>query len=82
MRRIAWSEQAKLDMRAIEKTAAMRILAGLHRFAESGVGDVKTMQGDRAELRLRIGDFRLFFVYTSTGGIEVRSVRHRREAYR
>jgi len=53
----------------------------LHRFAESGAGDVKALQG-RDELRLRIGDYRLFFVYMDRNTIEVRRVRHRSEAYR
>jgi hypothetical protein len=39
----------------------MHVLSALHRFAESGAGDVKALQG-REELRLRIGDYRLFFV--------------------
>jgi hypothetical protein len=39
----------------------MRILGILHRFAESGEGDIKALAG-REELRLRIGDYRLFFV--------------------
>jgi mRNA interferase RelE/StbE len=39
----------------------MRVLAALHRFAESGEGDVKALSG-REELRLRVGDYRLFFV--------------------
>jgi hypothetical protein len=37
----------------------MRILAALHRFADSGEGDVKALQG-MEELRLRIGDYRLY----------------------
>ena len=60
----------------------MRILSALHRFAESGAGDVKALQGGRQELRLRIGDYRLFFVYLAEGTIEVRRVLHRKEAYR
>ncbi len=60
----------------------MRILSALHRFAESGTGDVKALEGDVEELRLRVGDYRLFFVLTSDDVIEVRRVRHRREAYR
>jgi hypothetical protein len=36
----------------------MHVLSALHRFAESGAGDVKALQG-REELRLRIGDYRL-----------------------
>jgi len=31
---------------------------------------------------LRVGDYRLFFVFTAEDVIEVRRVRHRREAYR
>jgi mRNA-degrading endonuclease RelE of RelBE toxin-antitoxin system len=31
---------------------------------------------------LRIGDYRLFFVYTDFDTVEVRRVRHRSEAYR
>ena len=59
----------------------MRILAGLHRFAESGEGDVKKLEG-REELRLRIGDYRAFFVSPTLDSIEIRRVLHRKEAYR
>jgi mRNA-degrading endonuclease RelE of RelBE toxin-antitoxin system len=80
--RIVWTEQAKADIRALDKATAMRVLLALHRFAESGTGDLKALQGDVEELRLRAGDYRLFFVYTGADVIEVRRVRHRREAYR
>jgi mRNA interferase RelE/StbE len=59
----------------------MHILSALHRFAESGAGDVKALQG-REELRLRIGDYRLFSVCPDPDTIEIRRVRHRGEAYR
>ena len=42
---------------------------------------MKALQG-REELRLRIGDYRLFFVCTEPDTIEIRRVRHRSEAYR
>ena len=82
MKRIAWTEQAKADIRGVDRATAMRILHTLHRFAESGTGDVKALQGEMEELRLRAGDYRLFFVCTGDDVIEVRRVRHRREAYR
>ena len=82
MKRIVWTEPAKADVRALDKPIAMRILSALHRFAESGAGDVKALQGEREELRLRSGDYRLFFVHTTTDTIEIRRVLHRREAYR
>ena len=82
MKRIVWTAQAQADVRSLDKPIAMRILAALHRFAESGAGDLKVVQSEGGELRLRIGDYRLFFVYTPDETIEVRRVRHRREAYR
>ncbi|MCW5980773.1 MAG: type II toxin-antitoxin system RelE/ParE family toxin [Bryobacteraceae bacterium] len=82
MKRIAWTEQARADVRSLDKNIAMRILSALHRFAESGTGDVKALQAGAEELRLRVGAYRLFFVLSGDDVIEVRRVRHRREAYR
>ena len=81
MKRIVWSDPAKTDVSGLSKPIAMHILSALHRFAESGAGDVKALQG-REELRLRIGDYRLFFVCADPNTIEVRRVLHRSEAYR
>ena len=81
MKRIVWTGPARADVRSLSKPTAMRILSALHRFAESGAGDVKALQG-REELRLRVGDYRLFFVCPDSDTIEVRRVRHRGEAYR
>jgi mRNA interferase RelE/StbE len=81
VKRILWTDPAKTDVRRLDKPTAMRILAALHRFADSGEGDVKALQG-REELRLRIGDYRLFFVCPGADSIEIRRVLHRREAYR
>jgi mRNA interferase RelE/StbE len=81
VKQIVWTEMAKADVRRLDKPTAMRILSALHRFAESGEGDVKALQG-REELRLRIGDYRIFFVYSTSETIEIRRVFHRREAYR
>ena len=60
MKRIVWTEPAQADVRRLDKPTAMRIFAALHRFAETGEGDVKALQG-RDELRLRVADYRLFF---------------------
>jgi hypothetical protein len=59
----------------------MHVLYALHRFAESGSGDVKALKA-REELRLRVGDYRLFFVCPGAATIEVRRVLHRGEACR
>jgi len=81
VRRIVWTALAKSDVRRLSKTEAMHILSALHRFAESGVGDVKALEGS-GKLRLRIGDYRLFFICPDNNSIEVLRVLHRREAYR
>ena len=60
MKRIVWTEPAQSDVRLLGKPTAMRIFATLQRFAETGEGGVKALQG-RDELRLRIADYRLFF---------------------
>jgi hypothetical protein len=39
----------------------MQILAAIHRFAETGAGQVTTLQGQGGEKRLRVGDFRVRF---------------------
>ena len=59
----------------------MRVLHALTRFAESGSGDVKSLVGYE-EFRLRIGDYRLFFVELDADSLEIRRVKHRSEAYR
>lgn len=82
MKRIVWTDPAKADVRRLDKPTAMRVLYALHRFAESGEGDVKRLQGiEPPEFRLRAGDYRLFFVNIADA-LEVRRVLHRREAYR
>jgi hypothetical protein len=41
---IAWTGQAKADVRAMERQTAMRILHGLARFTQTEEGDVKRLQ--------------------------------------
>jgi hypothetical protein len=47
VKRIAWTEQAKADIRGLDTPTAMRILHALHRFAESGAGG---KPGDRRDV--------------------------------
>ena len=51
MKRIAWTDQARADIRRLDKRTAMRILHALHRFAESGVGHIRALQGHRVRHR-------------------------------
>ena len=59
MKRIEWTDQAKADVRKLDRPTAMRVLHALHGFAKSGAGDLKALQGEAEELRLRIGNYRL-----------------------
>ncbi len=81
MKKIGFSDQARADVRHLDIPAAMRIFAALHRFAETGAGDVKKLQGDTGGSRLRVGDYRVRFV-EEADTIHVKRVLHRSEAYR
>ncbi len=81
MKRIVWTDPAKSDVRNLSKPVAMQVFSALLRFAQTGMGNVKALHGGD-ELRLRIGDYRLFFVCPDADTIEIRRVRHRGEAYR
>jgi mRNA-degrading endonuclease RelE of RelBE toxin-antitoxin system len=81
-KKIAWTDQAKADLRAIDQVAALRILHVLARYLATGEGDVKRLQDvEPPELRLRIGDHRIRF-HDLGDSIVVLAVKHRREAYR
>jgi mRNA interferase RelE/StbE len=81
-KKIAWTDQAKADLRAIDQATALRILQILARYLASGVGDVKRLQDvEPPEFRLRVGDYRVRF-HDLGDSILVLAVKHRREAYR
>ncbi len=51
---------AAKDLDALPRDAREQVEAGLHRYAMSGQGDVKALQG-RDGYRLRIGAYRVIF---------------------
>jgi len=82
VKKIAWSERARSDIRRLDRDTAMRIFAALLRFAGSGEGDVKKLEGASDELRLRVGDYRVRFTVGPEDTLHIHSVRHRKDAYR
>jgi mRNA-degrading endonuclease RelE of RelBE toxin-antitoxin system len=82
VREIEWTEAALQDMAALDKGIARRIRHAVERFAGSGAGNVKKLQGiDPPEYRLRVGDYRVRF-HQQDQSIRILRVRNRREAYR
>lgn len=81
-KKIAWTDQAKADVRVIDQQTAPRILHGLARFIATDEGDVKKLTDiEPPEYRLRVGDYRVRF-YDRGYSIEILAVKHRGEAYR
>jgi mRNA interferase RelE/StbE len=79
---IEWTEAALKDMAALDKGIARRVKLAVERFAETGAGNVKKLQGiDPPEYRLRVGDFRVRFSLPETVMIVLR-VRDRKDVYR
>jgi len=79
---IAWTDQAKADLRAIDQPTALRILHALAHFVATGEGDVKRLQDiEPPEFRLRVGDYRLRF-HDLGDSLYITAVKHRREVYR
>jgi mRNA interferase RelE/StbE len=79
---IEWTEEARSDIRALDRATAMQLFDGLYHYAITGVGDVKRLQGKHnGKLRLRLGDYRIFF--SSDGKLlRILTVKNRAEAYR
>lgn len=77
-----WTEQAKTDVRRIERQSALQVLRTLARFLKTGKGNVRQLQDVEPPLfRLRAQDYRVFFRDRGEG-IEIIRVLNRREAYR
>ena len=82
MREIEWTGTALEDMAALDKGIARRVKQTVERFADTGAGNVKRLQGiDPPEYRLRVGDYRVRF-HLEGETIQVLGVRNRRAAYR
>jgi mRNA-degrading endonuclease RelE of RelBE toxin-antitoxin system len=64
-KRIVWTDQAKADLRRIDRQSAWQILKTLARYAQTGEGNTKQLQGiEPPVIRLRAQDHRLFFHQT------------------
>jgi mRNA-degrading endonuclease RelE of RelBE toxin-antitoxin system len=82
VRRIEWTGASLNDIAALDKALARRVKQAVERFAATGAGNVKQLQGiDPPEFRLRVGDWRVRF-RQNAGAILVLRIRNRKDAYR
>ena len=80
MKAILYTLAARKSFRKMPEEVRRQIEAKLERYAGTGAGDVKALQGEIGK-RLRSGDYRVIFTETETA-IEVRAIGNRREIYR
>jgi mRNA-degrading endonuclease RelE of RelBE toxin-antitoxin system len=78
---VLWSPEARADLRAIDRDQALQILYCISRYLTDRIGDVKKLKPPLTGLRLRCGDYRVFFD-RKDNNIEISAVRHRKDAYR
>jgi mRNA-degrading endonuclease RelE of RelBE toxin-antitoxin system len=82
-KRVIFSDEARADLRAIDREIALRLLKALARFLATESGNVRQLEGfDPPRYRLRVGDWRYIFRKSGDDVIEILRVRNRREAYR
>lgn len=79
---VVWTEQARADLRAIERPIALQILKTLARYAQTGEGNTKQLRDVEPPLpRLRAQDHRVFF-RDKGDYLEISRVLDRKDAYR
>ena len=77
-----WVSSARAELRRLDRENAMRILLALTRYADTGEGDVKALEGKfTGAHRLRVGDWRVRFKRMQGGVILVLAVENRGQAY-
>jgi hypothetical protein len=93
VKKIAWSDQARSDVRKLDCPTAMRIFAALHRFAETGQGDVKRLKEEVANSACALATIasaspRKRVAEANESGekpdstLHIHAVRHRSQAYK
>lgn len=81
MKTIILTPSAAKDLDSLARDAREQVEAGLHRYAITGQGDVKALQG-RSGFRLRIGSYRVIFDEDATTILAVYIGRRTTTTYR
>jgi len=82
VKQIEWSEESLDDLAALDKGVARRVTASVERFSETGIGNIKKLQGiNPPEFRLRVGDYRVR-LHIEGNTLRILRVSNRKDAYR
>ena len=82
MKEIRFQPNVPHEVRAIEQKTALSILHAVHRYADTGEGQVKPLSGEfEGLLRLRVGSHRVLFDETADT-MTIHRVGDRRDVYR
>lgn len=79
---VIWAPEAREELRAIDRQMALDSYMPSDEYLTNGAGDVKRLRPPRDELRLRVGDYRVFFYQLAPNSLHFVSVKHRSQAYR
>ena len=79
---VTWAPEARAQLRSLDRDVALRILHAIADYLTLGTGDVKKLRPPRDELRLRVGDYRVFFYQLTPLSLRISSIKHRSAAYR
>jgi len=72
-----WASSTRDELRRLDRETGMRILLALTRYAETGEGDVKALEGKfTGAHRLRVGDWRVRFKRMQGGAILILAVKN------
>jgi mRNA interferase RelE/StbE len=82
VRTVEWTLRARGELHALDRQIAQRLYKSLQRYAATGVGDVKQLQGMINRYRLRVGHWRIVFSLEEGAVLRVLRVAHRSEIYR
>ena len=81
MRAVQFLPAALRDFDGLDRITQERVIAALERYAATGHGDVKRLQGRFRDFRLRVGKWRVFFDLDTPGAIVVIGIDNRGQAY-
>ena len=81
MRTVQFRPAAIRDFDGLDRVTQERITGALERFAATGHGDVKKLQGRIGQFRLRVGKWRVFFELDTSATIAVIRIDNRGQAY-